>query len=78
VAARNENTERLHQGLARLPEEYRRVIVWRIWEEASFVEIGQRLDRTEDAARMLYNRALQRLRQELGWDPAAPESTPPA
>ena len=43
----------------------RNVIVWRNWEGASFAEIGRRLGRSEDAARMLYGRAMERLQEEM-------------
>jgi RNA polymerase sigma-70 factor (ECF subfamily) len=66
AAARNEESELLSGAIARLPEDYRLVIVWRTYERVSFVEIGRRLHRSEDAARMLYGRALERLQEEMG------------
>ena len=43
----------------------------RIWDRWSFAEIGARLGVSEDAARMLYGRALARLRESMrpGHDP---------
>jgi RNA polymerase sigma-70 factor (ECF subfamily) len=64
-AAANEEAARLEEGLARLPEPYRRVIEWRHREQCSFREIGARLGRTPNAARMLWVRAVERLREEL-------------
>jgi len=50
----------------RLPEHYRQVIVWRQWEDLSFAEIASRLERSADAARMLFARAVEQLQKELG------------
>lgn len=60
-----EQTDKLTKALQQLPEEYRLVIVWRNWDQIPFAEVGQRLNRTEGAARMLYGRAIERLQQEL-------------
>ena len=45
--------------------EYRQVIVGRYQEQLSFEEIGRRLHRSAEAARKLWWRAIERLRQEL-------------
>jgi RNA polymerase sigma-70 factor, ECF subfamily len=60
-----EEAVRLRAALERLPENYRRVIQLRNWEERSFVEIGERLERSDEAARKLWARAIDRLRGEL-------------
>jgi RNA polymerase sigma-70 factor (ECF subfamily) len=65
LAAREELSEAVRLAMARLPEHYRQVLVWRQWEDLPFEEIGRRLNRTMDAARMLWWRALERLQQEL-------------
>ena len=52
-------------ALERLPERYRQVLIWREWEELPFAVIGQRLDRSPDAARMIWWRAVERLQEEL-------------
>ncbi len=64
-AARKETLETIEKALAELERGYRLVIVWRNFEALSFREIGKRLDRTEDAARMLWQRAVRRLRESL-------------
>jgi RNA polymerase sigma-70 factor (ECF subfamily) len=51
----------LELALAALPEHYRQIIHWRQNERLSFAEIGQRLDRSENAARKLWTRALDEL-----------------
>jgi RNA polymerase sigma-70 factor (ECF subfamily) len=65
-AVAREHAEAVDAALARLPEDYRRVIDLRSREHRPFGEIGQLLGRSTDAARMLWFRALERLQQELG------------
>jgi RNA polymerase sigma-70 factor (ECF subfamily) len=77
-AVRNEEERRLNEAMARLPEEYRLVLVARSWEGLSFAEIGRKLQRSEDAARMLHLRALGRLQEEMRRNdaPQRPGDTP--
>lgn len=65
-ALARENREMLIEALERLPELYRRVIDLRHHENLSFFELGCRLNRSEEAARKLWTRAVQKLQQELG------------
>jgi RNA polymerase sigma-70 factor (ECF subfamily) len=51
--------------LARLPDDYRDVIVLRDLEGLSHEEVARRMDRSVGAVRMLWVRALARLRREL-------------
>src|SRR4051812_46185763 len=46
VAIHNEQQRLLQQALARLPEQYRQVLVWRSLEQRSFDEIGGLLGRS--------------------------------
>lgn len=62
---RAEEERLLAEALSRLPEHYRQAIAWRNFEGLAFGEIGRRLGKTEDAARMLWGRAIELLRQEL-------------
>jgi len=55
----------LDAALAALPDRYREVIQFRLWDQLSFARIGERLNITEDAARMLYGRAIARLRGSM-------------
>jgi RNA polymerase sigma-70 factor (ECF subfamily) len=64
-AKRREEQARLDQALAQLPEHYREVVVAHLHENRSFAEIGRCLGRTEDAAKQLWLRALQRLEREM-------------
>jgi RNA polymerase sigma-70 factor (ECF subfamily) len=68
-AIEREQSAALQQALERLPEDHRRVIVLRYLEARSFEEIGPLMARTPDAARKLWLRAMQRLRQE--WEGSA-------
>src|SRR5262245_60413606 len=69
AALEHEQAERLRQALARLPEDYRQVIVLRYQEDLPFEEVARRLGRSSAAARTLWSRAIRRLRQEMGESP---------
>ena len=61
----------LKKALLELSEEYRQVIEWRNYQGLSFEEIGQRTDRSAEAARKLWGRALKNLQDLLGADDAS-------
>jgi RNA polymerase sigma-70 factor (ECF subfamily) len=61
----HEQAQRLRQALERLPDDYRRVITLRYVEQYTFEEIGQRMQRTANAARLLWLRAIERVKHEL-------------
>jgi RNA polymerase sigma-70 factor (ECF subfamily) len=63
--------EALDAALEALSERHRAVIHLRLWDRMSFGEIGARMGLSEDAARMLYGRALAKLRESMrpGHDP---------
>src|SRR5690606_22452964 len=61
----HEQAQRLRQALERLPDDYRRVITLRYVEQCSFEEIGRRLGRTPNAARLLWLRAIERVKLDL-------------
>jgi RNA polymerase sigma-70 factor (ECF subfamily) len=67
----HDDNEAVEAALERLSSRQREVIHLRIWDQWSFAQIGGRLDISEDAARMLYGRALGRLRELMraGHDP---------
>ncbi len=64
--ALGEQARRLETALETLPSHYRDVIVLRRLEERSFEEVGTRLDRSADASRMLFARAMAALTAKLG------------
>jgi RNA polymerase sigma-70 factor (ECF subfamily) len=66
VAIEHEEALALRRALERLPAEHRRVVVLRFEEGRSFEEIGRLTDRSPDAVRKVWSRAMERLRQE--WD----------
>jgi RNA polymerase sigma-70 factor (ECF subfamily) len=71
AAQRNLSREALDAALGVLSERHRVVIRLRIWDQMPFTEVGARLGISEDAARMLYGRALASLRESMrpGHDP---------
>lgn len=60
-----EAMEQVRTALDRLPPHYRLVLKLRYFEMQSFQAIGDRIERPADAARMLHNRAIVRLRALL-------------
>jgi RNA polymerase sigma-70 factor (ECF subfamily) len=65
LAVRSEAAVRLADTLARLPADYRTVLVLRVFEALPAEEVAQRMGRTAGAVRMLQLRALAALRAEL-------------
>ena len=61
----DENLSRLERALASLKPRYREIILLRRFEERSFSEIGAVMDCKEDAARMLFTRAMAALTKSL-------------
>jgi RNA polymerase sigma-70 factor (ECF subfamily) len=55
----------LADHLAQLPADYREVIILRHLEGLAFEEVARRLDRSAGAVRILWLRALDRLRKLL-------------
>src|SRR5262245_2572735 len=62
VVSQREDAVLLADLLAQLPPQHRDVLVWRNLQGLSFEEIAARLDRTPGATRMLWLRAIERLR----------------
>jgi RNA polymerase sigma-70 factor (ECF subfamily) len=73
-ALEREQAAELQDALGRLPEDYRRVITLRYLEERTFEEIGPLMERSPDAARKLWARAMERLRDE--WQGSRPALGP--
>jgi RNA polymerase sigma-70 factor (ECF subfamily) len=65
-AVRRERAAALMAALERIPDHYRRVVVWHQYDRLTFEEIGGRLGRSTESARKLWSRALIRLAKELG------------
>jgi RNA polymerase sigma-70 factor, ECF subfamily len=65
-AMAHEQAEALARAMERLPPDYRQVLALRHEGQLTFEEIGQRMERTANAARMLWLRAVERLQKEMG------------
>ena len=63
---RKERFERLRDSLAALPPDHREVILLARIERLGFKEIGERMGRSADAAKMLLARALKGLKRGFG------------
>ena len=61
--------EALARAMERLPPDYRQVITLRHEQQLTFEEIGQQMQRTANAARMLWLRAIECLQKEMGVPP---------
>jgi RNA polymerase sigma-70 factor (ECF subfamily) len=64
AAMGEEQTAVLQQVLDAMPEDYRQVLQLRHLEDRSFEEIGTRMNRSANAARKLWARAVERLQQD--------------
>lgn len=65
AARRVEAVDLLRDAIAQLPDDYRRVVQLRRLEERDVGEVAQAMERSENAVRILYCRALKALRQSL-------------
>jgi len=65
AAQRNERAYTLADALTRLPEDYRRVLVLRHLDGLPFAGVAERMGRSEGAVRVLWTRALKKMREEL-------------
>jgi RNA polymerase sigma-70 factor (ECF subfamily) len=61
---RHEQAARVAEALARLPDDMQRVLLGRHMDGLSYADLAGQLGRTEAAVRVLYTRALRRLREE--------------
>ena len=62
----------MRAAVGRLRDHERAVLAWRLDDELSWQEIGERLDSSEEAARKVFTRALAELRGLLAPHVAAP------
>jgi RNA polymerase sigma-70 factor (ECF subfamily) len=68
-AIRRENALILADALAKLPKNYRQVIVLRHVKNMPIAEVAAEMDRSTDSVRQLWLRALAKLRTEMGTSP---------
>jgi RNA polymerase sigma-70 factor (ECF subfamily) len=64
-AIADEQRQELRRALEQLPDDYRQILLLRYEENRSFEEIGQIMQRTANASRKLWGRAVERLQQEF-------------
>jgi RNA polymerase sigma-70 factor (ECF subfamily) len=64
-AARHERAARLASALEQLPEEMRQVVLGRMLEGLPYEALATRLKKSDGAVRVIYTRALRRLRELL-------------
>lgn len=62
---RKQESERVRAALGELSEVHRQIIIWRDIEGLSWDDIAAKLDRSYDAVRKLWSRAIQTLRSRL-------------
>jgi RNA polymerase sigma-70 factor, ECF subfamily len=65
IAAKEEVGQLIQAAVMRLPERHQKVLRMRYNDCLSFLQIGQQLGLTEDGSRMLFMRAVKRLKREL-------------
>ena len=75
AAAAKEQVDQLRQAIESLSDDDRKVIALRSWEQLPFAEVGKRMDRSADAARVLWGRAVQRLGQRMKSEPVIDEQS---
>jgi RNA polymerase sigma-70 factor (ECF subfamily) len=63
-ATRKELADAIARRLAQLPPDYREVLILRHWEGLPFNEVASRMGRTSGAVRVLWLRALEKLRAQ--------------
>ena len=66
TAVRHEQAARLATALEKLPPDYREVIILHHQQVLSFPDVAKQMERTDEAARKLWIRALGQLRKSLG------------
>jgi len=60
-----ETIEQVEQALRKLPDDYRQVVTYRSLEDRSFEEIAQLMNRSPNAVRKLFARAIEQLQSEM-------------
>jgi len=65
-AVLREETVRLAEGLSKLPRDMQQVLLGRHVDGCSHADLAERMGRTEGAIRVLYTRALRRLKDVCG------------
>lgn len=66
ILDRQAELARVDGAMQKLPAAYQQIILWRNRDGRRFVDIATQLDRSPDAVRMLWKRAMKQLKKELG------------
>jgi RNA polymerase sigma-70 factor (ECF subfamily) len=69
-----EEAETLRRAMDQLPAEYQQVLRLRNWQDLSFVEIGRQMNRSPEAARKLWSRAVMQLQGILNRHESSPRN----
>jgi len=64
-AQRKEDERRLVNAISQLSDDYQKVIRLRHQDKLTFLEVGKKMNRSTDAVRMLWNRAIEELSRKL-------------
>jgi RNA polymerase sigma-70 factor (ECF subfamily) len=65
IALAKEQAHKLQIALERLPDDYRQVLLLRYKEQQAFEEIAGQMNRSANAVRKLWTRAVERLQDEM-------------
>jgi len=65
---RMEEIEQVAKAMGKLSKDYKAVLRLRVWDNLKWEEIGRKLNRSADASRQLFARALDAVRRDLGGD----------
>jgi RNA polymerase sigma factor (sigma-70 family) len=60
-----EYSDALSQAMSALPKAHQQILHWLYYDQMSFPQIAAIVGRSDDAVRMLVNRAIQRLAREM-------------
>jgi len=60
-----EKLKSVEKHLAKLKSEQREIIIMRIWQDMSYAEIAEALDKSEGSCKMAFSRAINTLRREM-------------
>ena len=63
---RMEEIEQVEKAMGRLSTDHKAVLRLRVWDDLKWEEIGQKLNRSADASRQLFARALDAVRSDFG------------
>lgn len=70
TASFDEQVSILKSSMEKLPDDYRQVLEMRNWQRLPFAEIGKAMNRSEEAARKLWSRAVTSLTELMNSEPS--------